>query len=300
MTLLTVTADELLEIVEHGVAATEPGASPGQFPQVAGIEFSFDASLSSGDRVQSLAIKDADGNIIDTVVEDSEVVGDNSRTFRLVTLSFLADGGDDYPFPDRDRIDLELEEEDPRTGDATAAPDGTEQDALAEFLLDNFSDSPFESEDFAPELDTRIQNLAFRDDTVLSAEDLGDAATGDDDSAADPGAVEGDNDSTDSDPVLASVFGTPDADTLEISGSNQVIFGNDGDDLIDFSTSAGDNLLFAGGGNDTVILGAGDRVFGDDGNDRIFATSGGNNVITGNLGADQFWIADAEFPESVG
>ncbi|MEL6928717.1 MAG: choice-of-anchor I family protein [Cyanobacteria bacterium J06600_6] len=306
LTLLTVTADELLEIVEHGVAETETGATPGQFPQVAGIEFSFDASLPSGDRIQSLAVKNADGEIIDTVVENGELAGDGSRTFRLVTLGFLADGGDDYPFPDRERVDLDLEEEDPRTGEATAAADGTEQDALAEFLLDNFSADPFTSEDTEPELDTRIQNLAFRDDTVLSAEDLN-AEEDDGDSQVDLDPVEGDDDSSDTDSgdtdsgnsgTSESLFGSPNADILEITGTNQSVFGNDGDDLIDFSNANGNNLLFAGAGDDTVILGEGDRIFGDDGNDRIFATSGGHNVINGNLGADQFWIANGEYPDS--
>ncbi len=92
LTLLTVTADELLEIIEHGVSATEDGATPGQFPyQVAGIEFSFDADLPAGDRLVSLAVKDTEGNIINVVAEDGELVGDSDRTFRLVTLGFLAD-----------------------------------------------------------------------------------------------------------------------------------------------------------------------------------------------------------------
>ena len=170
LTLLTVTADELLEIIEHGVAATEEGATPGQFPQVAGIEFSFDADLPAGDRVVSLAVKDDEGNIIDVVAEDGELVGDSSRSFRLVTLGFLADGGDDYPFPDRDRVDLVLDEDAETTGVATFAPDGSEQDALAEYIAANFNETSFDSEDTESEADTRIQNLDFREDTVLDGE----------------------------------------------------------------------------------------------------------------------------------
>ena len=45
LTLLTVTADELKNILEHGVAASGPGMTPGQFPQVGGMSFSFDPSL---------------------------------------------------------------------------------------------------------------------------------------------------------------------------------------------------------------------------------------------------------------
>ncbi|MBE9167762.1 bifunctional metallophosphatase/5'-nucleotidase [Pleurocapsales cyanobacterium LEGE 06147] len=167
LTLLTLTAEELLEVVEHGVAETAEGATPGRFPQIAGFAFSFDASLPAGDRVQSLAIEDDEGNIIDVMVENGELVGDPDRTFRLVTLSFLADGGDGYPFPDRDRVDLARAEDAERTGEATFAPDGSEQDALAEYLVANFSETPFEREDTPPELDERIQNLDFRTDTVL-------------------------------------------------------------------------------------------------------------------------------------
>ena len=278
LTLLTVTAEELLEIIEHGVSATEEGATPGQFPQVAGIEFSFDPSLEPGDRVQSLAIKDDEGNIIDTVVEDGELSGDVSRTFRLVTLGFLANGGDDYPFPDRARVDLALEDEDPRTGEATFAPDGSEQDALAEYLFDNFSETPFDNEDVPPESDDRIQNLAFRDDTVLSADDM-------------------DTDDMDTDTGFEPQFGTLEADTIDITGSNGLILAGDGDDLID-ATTGKDNVIYGGSGNDIIIVGDSNRIFGDAGDDSIFATSGGDNLITGGVGADQFWIASATIPES--
>ncbi|MDJ0715865.1 MAG: 5'-nucleotidase [Prochloraceae cyanobacterium] len=171
MTLLTVTATQLLEIIEHGVAATEPGATPGQFPQVSGIKFSFDPDLPSGNRVQSLTIVDESGAIIDTVVQNSELVGDASRSFRLVTLSFLADGGDGYPFPTTpaaDRVDLALADNAPRTGVATFAPDGSEQDALAEYLTATFpQNTPVNIADTSPQQDERIQNLNARQDTVL-------------------------------------------------------------------------------------------------------------------------------------
>ena len=301
LTLLTVTADELLEIIEHGVAATGEGATPGQFPQVSGVEFSFDPSLASGNRVQSLAIKDADGNIIDTVVENGELVGEGSRTFRLVTLGFLADGGDDYPFPDRDRVDLALEEEDPRTGDATFAPDGTEQDALAEYLFDNFNETPFDNEDVPPEEDNRIQNLSFRDDTVLSTEDMNDDMDGD--------SVNGDNmDDSDTDTGFEPLFGTLEADEIEVTGSpkglapnvasNQLVFAGDGDDLIDTTASSSGNRIYGGRGNDIIILGEGDAVFGNEGDDGVFVTSGGDNLITGGEDQDRFWIASAAIPES--
>ena len=292
LSLLSVTAEELLEIIEHGVAETEEGATPGQFPQVAGIEFSFDPNLKPGDRVQSLAIKDADDNIIDTVVENGELAGNGSRTFRLVTLDFLADGGDDYPFPDRDRVDLALEEEDLRTGEATFAADGTEQDALAEYLFDNFSATSFDNEDVPRDEDNRIQNLALREDTVLSDEDLNgkemevENTTDGGDNSDDGGEAAS----------FESVFGTFGADEIEVTGSNQLIFAGDGDDLIDTASSDGGNRIYAGDGNDIIILGESDRIFGDEGDDRLFAS--GDNLITGGEGADQFWIATAIIPKN--
>ena len=256
LTLLTVTANELLEIIEHGVAATEEGETPGQFPQVAGIEFSFDASLATGDRVQTLAVKDADGNIVDTVVENGQLAGDGNRTFRIVTLGFLADGGDDYPFPDRDRVDLALEEEDPRTGEATFAPDGSEQDALAEYLFDNFNETPFTAEDVAPEADTRIQNLSFRDDTVLSGEDVTD------------------NPGTPSDePRL--LRGTSEDDVLTGGSGNDTLGGREGNDVL--TGNAGDDQLFGVEGNDTLN--------GRDGNDLLRGQTG-NDILDGGVGND--------------
>ena len=169
ITLVTVTAEELLALIENGVSESEPGAEPGRFPQVSGISFSFDASLEPGERVVSLAAVDESGNVTDVVVENGEVVGDLTRTFRTVTLDFLADGGDDFPFPDTERVDLIAEDTEP-TGEATFAPDGTEQDVLAEFIAENFSETPFDIADTPVEEDTRIQNLAFREDTILSSD----------------------------------------------------------------------------------------------------------------------------------
>lgn len=51
-----------------------------------------------GFRVRSLGITGEDGRISDLIVQDGEIVGDPNREIRLVTLNFLADGGDSYPF----------------------------------------------------------------------------------------------------------------------------------------------------------------------------------------------------------
>ena len=55
-------------------------------------------------------------------------------------------------------------------GVADFAPFGSEQDSLAEYFHRVFptADSAFEQADVEPALDERIQNLAFREDTVIS------------------------------------------------------------------------------------------------------------------------------------
>ncbi len=199
LTLINLTAEQLLETLEHGVSGTTPGATPGQFPQVGGLKFSFDPDLPVGDRILSVVVS-GDGES-DVIAQNGELVGDPSRIFRAITLSYLADGGDSYPFPSFldadpilfDRIDLlgepdsdndgdfEPEEDlnhngvrdeaisEPFEGVADFAPFGTEQDSLAEYFHQVFptADSAFNQADVDPSLDERIQNLAFREDTVL-------------------------------------------------------------------------------------------------------------------------------------
>jgi predicted extracellular nuclease/2',3'-cyclic-nucleotide 2'-phosphodiesterase (5'-nucleotidase family) len=175
LSLVTVTAAQLKDLIEHGVSGVRPGATPGAFPQIGGFRFSFDATRTArtatapGDRVRSLAITDAAGNPIDQVVRDGQIVGDPNRTFRMVTLNFLvgepgaATGGDGYPFPQiiaanstlANRVDL-VNANASRTGEATFAANGSEQDAFAEYLK---SINTFNSADVAATQDGRIRNL---------------------------------------------------------------------------------------------------------------------------------------------
>ncbi|MGF1536878.1 MAG: 5'-nucleotidase C-terminal domain-containing protein [Elainellaceae cyanobacterium] len=273
LTLLTLTAVELKQILEHGVAGTEEGATPGQFPQVGGISFSFDADgqaiefdddgnlITDGDRIESAAIIDEDGNIVDVLVEDGEVVGDPDRDIRVVTLNFLADGGDGYPFDvfGENRVDLFQEEEAPRTGVATFAPDGTEQDAFAEFLNANFSVTAFSDAETDPEDDTRIQNLDLRGDAVLF------------------NAIDG----TDGDETLQGTIGI---DIIFGFGGADIIFGGFGDDQID--GGGGSDTLRGNLGIDIIFGGIGiDFIFGGDGDDELDGGDG-NDELRGNNGAD--------------
>jgi 2',3'-cyclic-nucleotide 2'-phosphodiesterase (5'-nucleotidase family) len=169
LSLVTVTAVQLKDIMEHAVAATAPGATPGQFPQLGGLSIGYDLNGTprttntpgTGNRIVSIAITDEDGNFTDIVVQNGQIVGDPSRTFRMVTLNFLAGGGDAYPLTTAtNRIDL-AQTGAARTGAATFADNGTEQDALAEYMTTNFptATDAFEVADLGQDQAQRVRNL---------------------------------------------------------------------------------------------------------------------------------------------
>ena len=257
LTLLTLTAAELALIMEHAVAASGPGNTPGQFPQVGGLSFSFDETqqavefdengnvVTEGQRIQSLAITDEDGNVSDVIVQDGEVQGDANREIRIVTLNFLADGGDGYPFNifGEDRVDTGI----------------GEQQALSDFLEANFpiGGPAFNEAETDPANDTRIQNLAFREDTVLDDVVPDDAIIG-----------------TDKRDFL---FGTRDDDTILGEGGNDFLIGRKGDDMIE-----------GGDGRDKILGGRGDDILdGGDGRDYLYGGKG-DDVLTG--GADKDYL----------
>ncbi|HWN71058.1 MAG TPA: 5'-nucleotidase, partial [Haliangium sp.] len=162
LSLVTVTAAQLQALVEHGVAATEVGATPGRFPQIAGMRFSYDATKDAGKRVVSLIVEAAGGDV--TVVNNG-TLQTGVGPFRVVTLGFLAEGGDGYPFPTDEaaaRKDL-LDAAEIDDADITFAAVGTEQHALAKYLKLNHAvdgDTPFNQVDTPPAEDARIKQLA--------------------------------------------------------------------------------------------------------------------------------------------
>ncbi|MDT0619510.1 bifunctional metallophosphatase/5'-nucleotidase [Salinisphaera sp. P385] len=192
LTLLTVTADELLDIMEHGVSATAPGATPGQFPQIGGMRIAFDPNATArqggdtnggaavmGERIRTLEIIDENGAVLETVVANGILQVDPNRSFRMVTLNFTVSCvagtdnmasdacGDGYPFKNLtapDRADLPLAADfDPAfdPGNADFAGIGTEQDAFAEYLFNFHPDAAmaFDQAETDPAADMRIENL---------------------------------------------------------------------------------------------------------------------------------------------
>jgi 2',3'-cyclic-nucleotide 2'-phosphodiesterase (5'-nucleotidase family) len=192
LVLMDITAQQLFDVIEHAVAQVENTA--GQFPQVAGIRFSFEPAntamvvdsntgniTTQGTRVQNLAVVDSGGNVTDAVVQNGTLQGDPLRTFRIVTLDFMAGkytgagyegpvGGDSYPwgFPLTNLVELTTTISD--AGAATFADPGSEQDALAEYLIATYpGDGGDQYADAETDIDqdTRIQNLSGRTDAVF-------------------------------------------------------------------------------------------------------------------------------------
>lgn len=161
LTLITVTAAELRDIMEYAVAASTAGATPGQFPQIGGMRIAFDtdeiarsegqmnrAAGTDGSRIRTLEILGGQGqgddDVSDRVVVDGVLQGDASRPIRMVLLAFTAqcvsgpsydgaasDCGDGYPLKNlaaADRADL-----DPNTVDDSDAVDTSYDPGQARF-----------------------------------------------------------------------------------------------------------------------------------------------------------------------
>jgi 2',3'-cyclic-nucleotide 2'-phosphodiesterase (5'-nucleotidase family) len=174
---------QLLEVINHAVATWTPTATPGQFCQIGGLKFSFDPTLPAGTRVKTLVLIDSLDNIIDEVYSNGALRGDTSRGIRVTTLNFLENagndatalGGDSYPFPKFRRSNPTFYNRTvflntlPKDGNAVFADNGSEQDALAEYLLSKHPNvsKAYNTTDTEKALDKRIQNLSFRSDDIL-------------------------------------------------------------------------------------------------------------------------------------
>ncbi len=169
LSLLTLTAAELKAVIEHGVSDWTPSSTQGKFPQVGGLRFSFDPGQPAGSRVRTLVVDDPDGNGPATGPQVVYSAGSFQvpvdTTYRIVTLDFLAGGGDTYPLTALaapNRVDLVA----PGTT-KTFTTEGAEQRALAQYLAARHPrTTPFAAADVAATDDLRIQNLSVRSDSL--------------------------------------------------------------------------------------------------------------------------------------
>ena len=101
---IEVTGATLRAALEHGVSRVAPDAEPGGFPQVSGVQYSFDASRAAGSRLVDVKVKG--------------LPLDNAKKYTLTTTTFIGlDGGDGYSMfkgatviipPDRAPIDVDV------------------------------------------------------------------------------------------------------------------------------------------------------------------------------------------------
>ena len=258
LSIVRLKTGELIDLFETAIDNTDQPF----FPQVSGIRFGFDPGQPPGSRIQDFVFVDDNGEIVQTVIRNGETVVGDKKVFRLVTTEFIADS-DLFDLPGRKRVDLTDENEVGPFVDDTFDP-GTPQDALAEYLLENFPNrkNAFDGRDTGQGLDGRIQNLDERDDTVRSQ--IQNVLTGNNK----------DND----------IIGTMANDRIKARGGDDTVHGSVGSDLI--LGNGGSDRLFGGLDDDKVNGGAGnDRIFGEDGDD-ILIGGGGNDRIVGGPGDD--------------
>jgi len=174
LVLQTLTAAQLYRTMEYafGDSDTTLQRTPGRFPQIAGMKVSFDARRPINNRVLSIVLVDSADNIIDVIRQDGIMVGDTNRPIRIVTLNFLATGGDGYPFQTfRNANPTFANYQTVRTGSiltqANFAADSSEQDAMAEYLKAFYSTSPYNVAETAVAQDKRLQNKVFRADSLI-------------------------------------------------------------------------------------------------------------------------------------
>lgn len=190
---LTLTAQELKDVIEHALSEYGPGVTDGGFPQIAGMRIAYNplakasqtTTLTSstgedsivvtvpGERVREMVIVRPNGNEM-TLVQRGELKVDPNMPINVVTLNFLANGGDGYPFTIANLTNRRMNYYNGTGfGDPGDFPDGVltndpgmssdisstggEQDALAEYMMANFpQNSPYDADETDEEDDKRI------------------------------------------------------------------------------------------------------------------------------------------------
>ena len=156
-------------------------AGNGGFAQLGGVQFSYDPTKPAGSKVQDVALVDEGGRITSKIANDGVLLAGAPSTISVVTLNFLANGGDGYPVRANGTNFRYLLQDGSVSGPVDSALDFTasatvpatalgEQRALEDYLQ-TFHATPetaFDRGDTQVKDDRRIQNLSARSlDTVL-------------------------------------------------------------------------------------------------------------------------------------
>ena len=175
LTVTETTPAGLKALLEHGISNWDGISTNGQMPQIGGMEFSFDPTQTAGSRIVNIAIVDSMGYAIDSVIVNGSVYGDPNRIIKMVALNFLVNSdGDGYPFSTETSNPVDIDNSNiTYTQQAMFADLGSEQNALAEYLLAKYAVNAFDMEETTPNLDERIQILSLRNDSVLNSNNIG-------------------------------------------------------------------------------------------------------------------------------
>jgi 2',3'-cyclic-nucleotide 2'-phosphodiesterase (5'-nucleotidase family) len=232
------TAAGLKAIIEHGVASL---GNQGRFPQIGGVEFSYDPDLPANARILSLALVDEFGVPVARIVENGQLSTEAPASITLVTLNFMAQGGDGYPMKANGGNFRYLLTDGTLSAPVNESLDFTavanipanalgEQKALQDFMASQHGtpETAFAVAETAPADDLRIQNLNVRADAVLQ----GITRVGE------PG-----ND---------NLFGSAGDDWLSGLASVDGLYGESGNDTLDGGEGA--DGLIGGSGNDTYYV----------------------------------------------
>ncbi|KJS45372.1 MAG: alkaline phosphatase [Roseovarius sp. BRH_c41] len=189
LAVATVTKEGFLMLLEHGVADTdtEAGNTPGRFFQIGGFRVSFDETGTAqelvtdengdyvvdpatdrpqvavaGDRVKTVALIDPETGDDIVIFRDGAFTAEAPETIRMVTLDFLMQSnGDGYPFQEL-ISDVQFLTPDGTITSDTAADRLGEQQALGDFMSENFpdEDNAFANAETDVTNDLRIVQLA--------------------------------------------------------------------------------------------------------------------------------------------
>lgn len=175
----------LKTILEHGVASWP---NQGRFPHVAGVAFAWNPALPAGSRITSMGLIDENDVVVTPLYKNGFFSFLSPAMIRVVTLNFMAQGGDGYPMK-ANGSNFRYILADGTLGpiisneslDFTVVPQLPEnslgeQKAFTDYISDRYASpaTAYAVADTPASADRRIQNRNFRQDTVVPFEITGD------------------------------------------------------------------------------------------------------------------------------
>ena len=105
VTVINIEGDALWDALEHGVSAVEEGS--GQFPQVSGIEFTWDPDAQAREYDDDGNVTTEGERIVEVTVGGEDL--DLDATYSLATNDFMMAGGDGYTMFDEAEVVVEAQ-----------------------------------------------------------------------------------------------------------------------------------------------------------------------------------------------